>query len=272
MKKIAVTGGKGGTGKSTFSILLANKFRKKDKKVILVDCDVQCPNDYLLLGKKLTKERKKINKNFPKLIKEKCRKCGLCAKKCKVNAIFQAPGKYPKFIENLCTSCGLCWNICPYGAIEIEKKQIAGIYKNKVDKNFLLFTGKTKGINEKSGLIVSGLKKYINHIAKKFKPDIIIFDTAAGLHHGVIRAILDTDLIYAVTEPTPLGAHDLKLIIKLIKKLKIPYRVVLNQADLGDKSLIKQKVDIYIPHSKKIARAYARGRLHKHQPLGLKDQ
>ena len=49
IKKIAITGGKGGTGKSTVSILLANKLRNENKKVILVDCDVECPNGYLLL-------------------------------------------------------------------------------------------------------------------------------------------------------------------------------------------------------------------------------
>jgi MinD superfamily P-loop ATPase len=50
MQKIAITGGKGGTGKSTVAILMANKFAKEGKKVLLCDCDVECPNDYLLLS------------------------------------------------------------------------------------------------------------------------------------------------------------------------------------------------------------------------------
>jgi len=52
IKKIAITGGKGGTGKSTVAVLLANELVRKGKKVILADCDVECPNDYLLLGQK----------------------------------------------------------------------------------------------------------------------------------------------------------------------------------------------------------------------------
>ncbi len=52
IKKIAITGGKGGTGKSTFSVLLANKLIKQGHRVALVDVDVECPNDYLLLNQK----------------------------------------------------------------------------------------------------------------------------------------------------------------------------------------------------------------------------
>ena len=101
MQKIAITGGKGGTGKSTIAVLFANKFVKENKKVILCDCDVECPNDYLLLGQRLGKAEKKVYAEFPKLDKRKCKKCGLCAKTCKNNAIFQAPGNYPVFIKDL---------------------------------------------------------------------------------------------------------------------------------------------------------------------------
>ena len=72
MKKIAITGGKGGTGKSTVAILTAVDFLKKGKKVVLVDCDIECPNDYLLVGEELNKPRKKIYAEFPKLNKNKC--------------------------------------------------------------------------------------------------------------------------------------------------------------------------------------------------------
>ena len=50
MQTIAVTGGKGGTGKSSFAILLALKKVSEGKRVLLIDCDVECPNDYMLFG------------------------------------------------------------------------------------------------------------------------------------------------------------------------------------------------------------------------------
>ena len=87
MKTIAITGGKGGTGKSTFSVLLANKLIR-EKKIILCDCDVECPNDYLLLNEMLTILIQKIYAEFPKLDKKKCTKHGLCVKTCRSDAIF----------------------------------------------------------------------------------------------------------------------------------------------------------------------------------------
>ncbi|MBD3310595.1 P-loop NTPase, partial [Candidatus Woesearchaeota archaeon] len=46
--KIAITGGKGGTGKSTIAVALASLI-SKNKDVLLIDADVDCPDDHLLL-------------------------------------------------------------------------------------------------------------------------------------------------------------------------------------------------------------------------------
>ena len=272
LRKIAITGGKGGTGKSTVSILLANKLRQQGKKVMLIDSDVECPNDYLLLGERLKKPVKKVKAKFPELDKDKCKKCskGLCVEKCRSKAIFQAPGKYPMFIHELCSGCGLCWNICPQQAIKAKKKLIGNIFVNKVSKDFLLVTGQSVGIVDETGPIVTELKDYGLKLAKKEKADYVLIDTAVGLHCGVIRALIGVDLAYTVTEPTPLGAHDLKLILALLKKLKVAAKIIVNQADLGKIDLIKQisqeskiKISNKIPYSKKLVKAYAKGKLLK---------
>jgi len=54
MYKIAITGGKGGTGKSTVATSLAVELSKR-KKILLVDLDVDCPNDDLLLSLEMKK-------------------------------------------------------------------------------------------------------------------------------------------------------------------------------------------------------------------------
>ena len=46
---ITVAGGKGGTGKSMVASSLAFEYAKKSK-TFLVDADVECPNDHLLLN------------------------------------------------------------------------------------------------------------------------------------------------------------------------------------------------------------------------------
>ncbi len=257
MEKIAITGGKGGTGKSTVAILTAADFLKKGKKVVLVDCDVECPNDYLILGEKL-EEKEKIYGDFPVLIKEKCKKCGLCARTCRENAIFQKPGDYPVFLEDLCTGCGACWTVCPHGAIKPEKREIGKIYLNKID-NLVLITGEAKPGLEETGPVVEATKKFAEKVSKN--ADVILFDTAAGTHCPVINALVGTDKAYAVTEPTPMGKYDLKLILELCKKLEIPAKIILNQADLGDKGLIKGKIEKEIPYSKELAKAYSQGSL-----------
>lgn len=268
IKKIAITGGKGGTGKSTVSIILANKLREENKKVILVDCDVECPNDYLLLSQKLKKSVETIYAQFPKLDEEKCQKCGLCVKKCRSHAIFQAPNQYPIFIHELCSGCGLCWHICPHRAIKVEKKLIGEIFENKIDDNFYLVTGQSVGVVDETVPIVTKLKEYVVALAVKFKADYILYDTAVGLHCGVIRTLMGADLAYAVTEPTPLGAHDLKLILDLLRILKVPAKIIVNQADLGEIKLInkisretKTKITYKIPYSKQLVRAYSGGDL-----------
>ncbi len=273
IEQLAITGGKGGTGKSTVAVLMANKLAREGKKVVLCDCDIECPNDYLLLGQKLEKTEKKVYGEFPELIKEKCTKCGLCLKTCRENAIFQPRDKngkpdYPLFIKDLCSGCGACWSVCPFGAIKPKKEQIGKIFLNEVEKNYWLITGEAKPGLEETGPIVDDTKKFAQKFAEKKKADVILFDTAAGTHCPVISALLNVDQALAVTEPTPMGEYDLKLILDLCQKIKVPVEIILNQSNLGDKKGIeeiaenfKTKIKKEIPFSKKLVTAYSNGKL-----------
>jgi MinD superfamily P-loop ATPase len=274
MKSISITGGKGGTGKSTIAILFANKLVREGKRVVLADCDVECPNDHLLLGQKLKKPRERVYNEFPVLIKSKCRKCGLCVKTCRNNAIFQAPGQYPVFIKDLCSGCGACWIVCPYKAIKSQKEETGQIYLNKIQdtkykiQDYWLVTGVAKAKLEETGPIVLKTKEFAFKIAKKVKADYVLFDTAAGTHCPVISALLGCDSAYAVTEPTPMGAYDLNLILDLCQKLKVKTKVIINQSDLGSKKTIKKIARKYkseikkeISYSKELVEAYSKGQL-----------
>jgi MinD superfamily P-loop ATPase len=116
--------------------------------------------------------------------------------------------------------------------------------------------------------VVTEVKNFALKFAEKKKVDYILFDTAAGTHCPVISALLDCDLAYCVTEPTPMGEHDLNLILDLCQKLKVPVKIILNQANLGDKRKIEKIVKKYkigiekeIPYSKKLVEAYSKGQL-----------
>ena len=199
MKTIAVSGGKGGVGKSTVAVLMVNEFVRQGKRVILCDCDVECPNDYLLLGQKLKKPVQKVFAEFPELNKSKCKKCGLCAKTCRSNAIFQVPGQYPVFLKDLCSGCGACWTVCPHKAIEPKKEEIGQVYLNKIPNSkfqipglksqslkFWLITGMAKAGLEETGPVVTKLKKFALKFAEDNEVDVVLFDTAAGIHCPVV--------------------------------------------------------------------------------------
>jgi len=69
-KVIGITGGKGGTGKSTVATSLACELAKV-KKVLLVDADVDCPNDHLLINVKRN-QIETVYQRVPRFNLEKC--------------------------------------------------------------------------------------------------------------------------------------------------------------------------------------------------------
>ena len=266
MKKIAVTGGKGGTGKSTFSALYSLKLSKKHR-VVLCDADVECPNDHLILNAKLKKE-KDILEDYPKLDKKKCIKCGTCAKACRANAIFWVKEKFPVFIENVCEACGACFVACPQKAIKAKKKKTGEIFSAKISENLWLVSGLSNPKMIETGPIARKTREFAEKLAMEKKAGFLVVDSAAGMHCPVIAAIIGSENVFAVTEPTPLGEHDLKLMLELLKKLGLKTEIVINKADIGKKELIQRlakefsvKIAKEIPYSKDLIRAYSRGKI-----------
>jgi len=259
--KIAVTGGKGGTGKSSLATALAFELAKKHK-VLLVDMDTGCPDDHLLLGIE-RKFVKNIYQRIPKWNFDKCTKCGLCGRVCETNAIVSVKGKNPIFAPSQCNGCGTCVIACPVKAINWDSKEIGRIFEGSAfGIDFL--SGELK-INEPiAEFVVKAVKKELEKREREY--DFIIIDTAAGTHCDVISSVTACDRAFAVTEPTPLGAHDLKLITKLLLKLNVPFDVILNRYEKENESIILniskyyiKKIFAKIPYKKEIMEAYSKG-------------
>jgi MinD superfamily P-loop ATPase len=227
--RIAVTGGKGGTGKSTVAISLAVEFARF-KKTMLVDADVECPNDHLLLSVK-RKKYCNVYQPIPKWNFKKCTKCGKCATVCKQNAIVFVKDKFPAFVRDICIGCKACIVACPHNAISETKKQIGTIYTGKNYKVNLI-TGELKLGELASGEIVSSVRENAEKINKKLKNEIMIIDSAAGVGCPVIASLVGTDYIIAVTEPTPSALHDLKRVLYLADYFRIKHAIVINKSDL----------------------------------------
>jgi len=228
--KIAITGGKGGTGKSMVATSLAVELAK-NKKTILVDADGECPNDHLLLNIK-RKKYATIYQPIPKWNFNKCLKCGKCASVCKQNAIVFVKNKFPAFVKDICIGCKACIVACPEKAISETKKEIGTVYTGK-NYNVNLITGELKLGELASGEIVVEVRKYSEKINKKIKSEIILIDSAAGIGCPVIASLVGTNYIVAVTEPTPSALHDLKRVLYLANHFKIKHGIVINKFDLA---------------------------------------
>jgi MinD superfamily P-loop ATPase len=232
IKKIAITGGKGGVGKSMVATSLAIEFARKNK-TLLVDCDAECPNDHLLLRIK-RKKCTNIYQPIPKWNFKKCKKCGKCAQVCKQNAIIFVKDKYPAFVKNVCIGCKACIISCPYGAISETKKEIGKIFKGK-NYGLNLISGELKLGELASGEVVAEVKKYADKVNEKTKSDIMLIDTSPGIGCPVIASLVGTDYIVAVTEPTPSALFDLKRVLYLANHFKIKRGIIINKYDLEKK-------------------------------------
>lgn len=229
--KLAVAGGKGGTGKSTIATMMAAELATKER-AMLIDCDVECPNDHLLLGLE-TSFYKDVFQVIPKWDMEICKKCGKCADVCKQGAIIYVKNKYPAFLPEKCIGCTACVLACPYKAITTDKRAVGKIYfTESKEYNICLVTGELNIGDLASGEIVAEVRKESLLINESAKCQHIITDAAAGIGCPVIASIVDNDFVIAVTEPTPSAFSDLKRIVSLATHFSVPIGIVVNKFDI----------------------------------------
>ena len=268
--QIAVSGGKGGTGKSTVAVNLAIALKKLGTELTFADLDVEAPNDHLLLGIELTDEEP-VNQFMPRFDYSKCTRCRKCAEACEEHAIITLKDGTPFLMPNLCSGCRACEIVCPVpGAILEGQRLIGHTYATPTPHGFTLVTGVLKEGEERSMPLVVAAKK---RALKVHREGVLLIDTAAGTGNVVSKAVEFSDLLIAVTEPTPLGIHDTELILELGRLMGIPTWVVINRADLGERERVYELAKKYdaevvaeIPYSENIVRSYVSGR-----PIALTD-
>jgi MinD superfamily P-loop ATPase len=224
---IAVTGGKGGVGKSTLSVNIAAALTAMGYRVSLMDADVDAPDDHIMLGITL-EEPLDVTINVPLIDAGKCTGCRRCIDACRRNALFQPPDGVPMLIGD-CNGCEACMLACPDDAIGKDRKRVGETYLSEKDR-LLLFTGKLLPGAEESSMVVNALRQRLYDSVGG--SEVVLIDTSPGIHCNVINALRGSDSVYAVTEPTPLGVHDLERTLKLLYALRLRTRIILNFSDL----------------------------------------
>jgi len=252
---ISVASGKGGTGKTTFSVNLAYALADRGEKVRLLDCDVEEPNDHLFVQPRFT-EQMPVELMKPVWDESVCTACGDCARACHYNAIAVVKKRVLVFNE-LCHSCGVCSYVCPEKALA-ETPVAVGVVEAAPQNEPFYFAHGVLNIAE--ALAPAIVRKVKAHCA----PDAInIIDSSPGTACPVVEAVTDSDVAVMVTEPTPFGLHDLKLAVGLSLKRRVPTCIVVNRSD-GTDSLIAdwaERVNVplvgRIPFDRAYAEAYS---------------
>ena len=249
---VSIASGKGGTGKTTVAVNLAVSL----KDVQLLDCDVEEPNAHLLLKPRIDKV-KPVYVTIPKIKEEYCNHCGKCAEFCEYNALFVSPEKVLVFPE-LCHSCGGCLIVCPTGAISEETRKIGSI-KMGVSSDAEVVYGELDVGEPMPVPVIQEVKKQVK------KDKTVIVDSPPGTSCSVIESIYKSNYCLLVTEPTPFGLYDLRIMVEILSKIKIPFGVVVNRAGLGDREIYRYCKDrgipilLEIPFQRRIAELYSRG-------------
>jgi len=249
---VSVASGKGGTGKTSVAINMALSVGN----VQLLDCDVEEPNVHLFLHPEMYK-KEAVHTLIPRVDRELCDNCGECAKFCQYNAIFVTSEKTLVFPE-LCHSCGGCALVCPRKAISWEKHRI-GVLNFGTAGDLTLVYGELEVSKPLAVPVIKAVKKQIK-IDKN-----VILDSPPGTSCPFVETVRGSNFCVLVTEPTPFGLHDLKITVEVLRRMAVPFGVVVNRTGIGDKAVYEYcekesiRILLEIPYQRRIAELYSKG-------------
>ncbi|OQX52864.1 MAG: cobyrinic acid ac-diamide synthase [Candidatus Omnitrophica bacterium 4484_213] len=228
---IAISSGKGGTGKTFIATNLARIFSERFSQVCYLDCDVEEPNGHLFLSPQEVEEEEVKLPAPSEVDEQKCINCGKCAEVCSYNAIAVLKNKVLIFKE-LCHACGACSIVCPANAI-VEKERKIGVVKKGKNKNLNIYYALL-------GTAEGGMSPRLVKKVRAFAGEgINLLDSSPGTSCPVVETVKEGQ------EPV----------------------VVVNRAEYMDTALKEycdeEQLDIIgeIPDERRVAEAYSRGEL-----------
>lgn len=219
--ELTIISGKGGTGKTTVAVALADL----NQNAVKADCDVDAPNLYLYY-KGEDVEREPFSGSKLALVSEQlCLDCGVCESVCRFGAI--TGHTIDPFS---CEGCGACALACPQKAISMTSQHDADVIMTKTSAGLLSRAEMAVG-SEGSGKLITLLRKNARKAADA--DQWIIADGSPGVGCAVISSVTAANLVLIVTEPTLSGLEDFKRVVELSEHFGIPAAVCVNKFDLN---------------------------------------
>lgn len=257
---VSVASGKGGTGKTTVSASLASVW---DGPVHAVDLDVEEPNLHLFLKPEIV-GTEQAHMPVPLVDEARCTHCGACSDLCQFKAISDLKTLVLTFPE-MCHGCGGCMAVCPEKAITEGTRELGEICWGKAGKvDFLM--GTLRVGEAMSPPLMRQVKARLAMMLAATGGDAIL-DAPPGVSCPAVNAVMDSDVIVLVTEPTPFGFYDFELAWRAFSPFEKPIGAVINRAGLGNNAVYgfcrDRAIPILaeIPYDRDIAEAYSRGRI-----------
>lgn len=249
---VTVASGKGGTGKTTVAVSLAQAISHCQ----FLDCDVEEPNSHIFIRPNI-ENRERVSVPVPEVDLNKCNFCHACSDFCEFNALSVIEEQVLVFQE-LCHNCGGCSIVCPLNAISYIDKEIGSVIEGTAGA--IRFYSGELNISEPSSIpIIKVLKSKIND------GENIIIDSPPGTSCSMIESVSNSDFCLLVTEPTPFGLNDLSMTVDVLEEIGLEYGVVINRSGIGNDSVLEfcrekgVEVMMEIPFSRDIAVAYSKG-------------
>jgi MinD superfamily P-loop ATPase len=267
---VSVASGKGGTGKTTVAASLAAVW---EGPLLAVDLDVEEPNLHLFLRPSI-EGNETAYMTVPVVEEAKCTYCRACSDLCQFKAISVMQQLILTFPE-MCHGCGGCMAICPEKAISPGQRELGEISWGEAGRAKFLM-GRLRIGEAMSPPLMRQVKVKLNQMIATRGGDAII-DAPPGVSCPAVNAVIDSDVIILVTEPTPFGFYDFQIAWEAFTPLGKPMATVVNRAGLGNDDIYRfcreKRLPILaeIPFDRAIAEAYARGRIIAEESSALKD-
>jgi len=226
MKQLTIISGKGGTGKTSLTAC----FAVLERESVIIDCDVDAANLYLLLNPIVEEKGEFVGSKVSKL-GEGCISCGKCEEACRFDAISDSL-RQPIIDPITCEGCGVCVEVCPVDALTLIPQGTGDWYSSKTDYGPMIHAKLYPG-GEGSGYLVTFLRQKGEDLAYEQGIDTIIIDGPPGIGCPVIASLAGVDLALIVTEPTLSGISDFQRALALADHFGVYPLVCINKCDLN---------------------------------------